>query len=86
MIIGICGGTGSGKTTVANRILEAVSQAEADIKAGKIAAVTLDRMTFTATSQPKGKPEKVTGDLANLAAQDVAIVLVLEDRSRLDNR
>jgi len=28
MIIGICGGTGSGKTTVANRILEAVSQRE----------------------------------------------------------
>jgi len=26
MIIGICGGTGSGKTTVANRILEAVSK------------------------------------------------------------
>ncbi len=28
MIIGICGGTGSGKTTVANRILESVSQSE----------------------------------------------------------
>ena len=28
MIIGICGGTGSGKTTVANRILECVSQAD----------------------------------------------------------
>jgi uridine kinase len=28
MIIGICGGTGSGKTTVANRILEAVSRDE----------------------------------------------------------
>ena len=28
MIIGICGGTGSGKTTVANRILEAVSADE----------------------------------------------------------
>jgi uridine kinase len=28
MIIGICGGTGSGKTTVANRILESVSTAE----------------------------------------------------------
>ena len=28
MIIGICGGTGSGKTTVANRILEAVSANE----------------------------------------------------------
>jgi uridine kinase len=28
MIIGICGGTGSGKTTVANRILESVSNAE----------------------------------------------------------
>ncbi|MEH2572218.1 hypothetical protein V1278_004964 [Bradyrhizobium sp. AZCC 1577] len=42
-----------------------------DMKAGRIAAVTIDRMTFTATTQPKGKPEKVTGDLANLAAQDV---------------
>jgi uridine kinase len=28
MIIGICGGTGSGKTTVANRILECVSKAD----------------------------------------------------------
>ena len=28
MIIGICGGTGSGKTTVANRILESVSANE----------------------------------------------------------
>ncbi|HYY94891.1 MAG TPA: uridine kinase [Pyrinomonadaceae bacterium] len=28
MIIGICGGTGSGKTTVANRILESVSEDE----------------------------------------------------------
>ena len=28
MIIGICGGTGSGKTTVANRILESVSETE----------------------------------------------------------
>src|SRR4029453_2329293 len=28
MIIGICGGTGSGKTTVANRILESVSARE----------------------------------------------------------
>jgi uridine kinase len=28
MIIGICGGTGSGKTTVANRILESVSKEE----------------------------------------------------------
>jgi uridine kinase len=28
MIIGICGGTGSGKTTVANRILETVSKGE----------------------------------------------------------
>jgi uridine kinase len=28
MIIGICGGTGSGKTTVANRILQSVSAAE----------------------------------------------------------
>jgi uridine kinase len=28
MIIGICGGTGSGKTTIANRILQSVSAAE----------------------------------------------------------
>ena len=45
-----------------------------DMKAGKIAAVTVDRMTFTGNSQPKGKPEKVTGELANLAAQDVDMV------------
>jgi hypothetical protein len=45
-----------------------------DIKAGKIAAVTVDRMTFTGTSQPKGKAEKVTGELASLAAQDVDAV------------
>ncbi|KRR00960.1 hypothetical protein [Bradyrhizobium valentinum] len=45
-----------------------------DIKAGKIAAVTADRMTFTGTTQAKGKAEKVTGDLANLAAQDVDAV------------
>ncbi|WP_213286173.1 hypothetical protein [Bradyrhizobium sp. sGM-13] len=45
-----------------------------NMKAGKIAAVTLDRMTFTATTQLKGKSEKVTGELANLAAQDVDMV------------
>ncbi|MFG3592740.1 hypothetical protein [Bradyrhizobium sp. RDI18] len=60
-----------------------------DIKAGRIAAATIDRMTFTATSQPKGKPEKVTGDLANLAAQDVdtlAAAAILDPKRANDDQ
>lgn len=60
-----------------------------DIKAGKIAAVTVDRMTFTATTQPKGKAEKVTGELTNFAAQDVdtvAAAAILDPQRANDDR
>jgi hypothetical protein len=60
-----------------------------DIKAGKIAAVTADRMTYTGTSQPKGKAEKVTGDLANLTAQDVdavAAAIILDPQRANDDQ
>ncbi|NOJ48182.1 hypothetical protein [Bradyrhizobium archetypum] len=67
----VAGTMNSGNPALGNGEFAYSNLALRDIKAGKIAAVTVDRMTFTATSQPKGKPQKVTGDLANLAAQDV---------------
>ncbi|QHO76440.1 hypothetical protein ACH79_31305 [Bradyrhizobium sp. CCBAU 051011] len=70
----VAGTMNSGNPALGNGEFAYSNLAVRDIKAGKIAAVTLDRMTFTATSQPKGKPEKVTGDLANLAVQDVDMV------------
>ena len=70
----VAGTMSSGNPALGNGEFAYSNLALRDIKAGKIAAVTVDRMTFTAISQPKGKPQKVTGDLANLAAQDVDTV------------
>lgn len=55
---------GNGEFAYANLALR-------DIKAGKIARLAVDRMTFTANSRQNGKPEKVVGELANLAALDI---------------
>ena len=41
-----------------------------DIKDGKIAAMTVDRATFTSTVAVAGKSESVTGEIASLAAYD----------------
>ncbi len=41
-----------------------------DIKEGKIAASTVDRLTFTAAMTTAGKTETLTGEVANLAAYD----------------
>jgi hypothetical protein len=41
-----------------------------DIKEGRIAASTVDRLTFTAAMTTAGKPETLTGEVANLAAYD----------------
>jgi hypothetical protein len=70
----VAGIMNSGNPTLGNGEFAYSNLALRDIKAGKVAAVTIDRMTFTGTTQPKGKPEKVTGELANLAAEDVDIV------------
>lgn len=42
-----------------------------DIRDGKIAAMTVERMTFTATLQNAGKAEKMTGEMVDLAASDL---------------
>jgi hypothetical protein len=41
-----------------------------DIQAGKIAATTVDRVTFTMAVRAAGKAENLTGEVANLAAYD----------------
>jgi hypothetical protein len=52
-----------------------------DIKDGKIAASTVDRVTFTAAMTTAGKTETFTGDVANLAAYDfdAAATMVMLD-------
>jgi hypothetical protein len=41
-----------------------------DIKDGKIAATTIDRMVFSANMDVSGKPEKISGDVAGFATSD----------------
>jgi hypothetical protein len=41
-----------------------------DIKDGKIAATTVDRVTFTAAMTAAGKAENLTGEVGNIAAYD----------------
>jgi hypothetical protein len=52
-----------------------------DIKDGKIAASTVDRVTFTAAMGTVGKTETFTGEVANLAAYDfdAAATMVVVD-------
>jgi hypothetical protein len=52
-----------------------------DIKGGKIAASTVDRVTFTVAMSAAGKTETLTGDVASLAAYDfdAASTLVMLD-------
>jgi hypothetical protein len=44
-----------------------------NIKDGKIAAAKVDGFVFTVNMQPAGKPEKLTGNLANVIARDIDI-------------
>jgi hypothetical protein len=55
-----------------------------DIRDGKIAAITIDRVAFATTLQTAGKPEKMTGEVADLAAADVdaAAALAMFDPAR----
>ncbi|MGF6310098.1 hypothetical protein ABIB82_003277 [Bradyrhizobium sp. i1.8.4] len=43
------------------------------IKDGKIASSKTDKVAFTINSQASGKPVKMTGDLANIAATDIDV-------------
>jgi len=41
-----------------------------DIKAGKIATMQVERASFTVNTQQAGKPDKMTGEILNLASRD----------------
>jgi len=58
-----------------------------DIKDGKIAAITIDRMQFTASVQQGGKAETMTGEIASLAAYDfdTAVTAAMLDPARAND-
>ena len=41
------------------------------VKDGKIASTRIENVKFTVNTQPAGKPDKLTGDLANIIANDI---------------
>ena len=60
-----------------------------DIKDGKIATIKIERVGFTANTQQAGKPEKLTGDVANLASHDfdaAAAAAMLDPQKANDDR
>ena len=64
MIIGICGGTGSGKTTVANRILESVSKDEVIFLQQDSYYRDLDRMPLDLRNQINfDHPDAIDNDM-----------------------
>lgn len=68
---GVTGTMNSGNAAFGTAEFAYSNLALRDIKDSKVATLAIDRVTFTATSQPMGKPEKVSGELANLAAHDI---------------
>ncbi|MEH2533812.1 hypothetical protein V1277_006892 [Bradyrhizobium sp. AZCC 1588] len=60
-----------------------------DIKAGKIAAMDVERAGFTVNTQQAGKPDKMTGEITNLAARDFdagAIAAILDPQKNSEDR
>ncbi|NOJ40651.1 hypothetical protein [Bradyrhizobium australiense] len=60
-----------------------------DIKGGKIAAMQIERASFTINTQHAGKPDKMTGEIANLASSDFdagAIAAILDPQKANDDR
>ncbi|HEY0079508.1 MAG TPA: uridine kinase [Pyrinomonadaceae bacterium] len=66
MIIGICGGTGSGKTTVANRILESV-------KAGEVVFLQQDSYYRNLDQMPLDLRQKVNFDHPDAIHNDLLV-------------
>ena len=66
MIIGICGGTGSGKTTVANKILQAVS-------ANEVAFIQQDSYYRNLDELPLDYRQKVNFDHPNALDNDLMV-------------
>ncbi|HMM90414.1 hypothetical protein [Bradyrhizobium sp.] len=60
-----------------------------DIKGGKIATMQVERANFTVNTQHAGKPDKMTGEIANLASRDLdtgAIATILDPQKSNDDR
>jgi hypothetical protein len=60
-----------------------------DIKGGKIAAMQVERANFTVNTQHAGKPDKMTGEIANLASRDfdaAALAAILDPQKANDDR
>jgi hypothetical protein len=58
-----------------------------DVRDGKIAALTIDRATFTAPLQAQGKTDKMTGEVVEIAAYDFdgAATLAMFDPARAND-
>ena len=69
MIIGICGGTGSGKTTVANKILESVSAAD-------VAFIQQDSYYRNRAELPRDLREQVNFDHPDAIDNDLLVAHV----------
>jgi hypothetical protein len=60
-----------------------------DIKAGKIAAMQVERANFTVNTQQAGKADKMTGEIANLSSRDIdasAVAAILDPQKANDDR
>src|SRR5262245_35437901 len=60
-----------------------------DIKAGKIAAIEIERVNFTVNTQQAGKADKMTGEMVKLASSDVdiaALASILDPQKANDDR
>ena len=59
------------------------------IKAGKIASTRLDGVVFTVNTQPAGKPDKLTGNLTDIAGFDIdthAMAALLDPQKASDDQ
>jgi hypothetical protein len=60
-----------------------------DIKGGKIASMQVERASFTVNTQQAGKPDKMTGEIANIASRDfdiAALAAALDPQKSRDDR
>ncbi len=78
--LGASPAAGAGEYTYANIALR-------DIKDGKIASSTVDRVSFTLAMNAAGKTESLTGEVANLAAYDfdASATLAILDPARAND-
>ena len=67
----VAGTINSGVTTPDGGEVAYTGFAMLGIKDGKIASMKVDGVTFTVNAHPAGKPDKLTGNLANIAAYDI---------------